>query len=292
MRVFSWNVQGRAQTTLGRQFERVLARSPDLIALQEVTKQTLPDWERGLQRAGFTVLSTVALAGRAYPRPPYSTPPFPLPRAGRDHDHIKRKFFNLCAARHPMSELPGLEFDDPEEREFAFPEKYLAVQVVLDGAAVELHNAHLPPGVSRGVIKVHHFEAIRRRVERDDNLKVLCGDFNAPWSEDAKGPLVDRGRGWPKEVKERWFKAETALFNLSAMSDTYRRTHRGPWESPVSHRTGRAPRLTPHRYDYIFASNALTPTRCTYLSDWLDRDEEGWRASDHAPVEADFVLPG
>jgi endonuclease/exonuclease/phosphatase family metal-dependent hydrolase len=82
------------------------------------------------------------------------------------------------------------------------------------------------------------------------------------------------------------------MFNMRGIPDAYRSANRGPWQSPVSHYTGREPRLTPHRYDYIFASRALTPTRCTYLSDWLDRDGDGWRAGDHAPVEADFQVPG
>ena len=288
MRVFSWNVQGRIPTTLDRQLERVLARCPDLITLQEVTAKTRPLWGAGLTRAGYHVASTEALADEPYPAPPYTTPPFPRPSSGGPRGQIKRKSFNLCAARGPLILLAGLAFPDPDEERLAFPEKYLAVGVDVGCARVELHNAHLPPGVSRGVIKVHHFEAIRRRVESDDNPKVLCGDFNAPWSEDADGPLVDPGRGWPDDIKRRWFEAESALFDMPRMRDAYRAANTGTWRSPVSHFTSE----TPHRYDYIFASDALAPTRCIYLSEWLERDASGWRPGDHAPVEADFELRG
>ncbi len=40
-----------------------------------------------------------------------------------------------------------------------------------------------PHGSGRGVIKMHAFEAIRRRVDADAKYgipTVLCGDFNAP----------------------------------------------------------------------------------------------------------------
>jgi len=53
---------------------------------------------------------------------------------------------------------------------------------------VDVHNAHLPPGATRGVIKVHAFEAIRRRLEASvAHPTVLCGDFNSPSFEGAKG---------------------------------------------------------------------------------------------------------
>lgn len=85
---------------------------------------------------------------------------------------------------------------------FAFPEKYLAAKVIVDGVEIDVHNAHLPPGVSRGLIKVHAFEAIRRRIEADTHVpRVLCGDFNAPVEEDAGGPISQSSGPGPNPTK-------------------------------------------------------------------------------------------
>jgi hypothetical protein len=93
------------------------------------------------------------------------------------------------AARHPIAQLAGLSFEEPDEALYAFPEKYVAGRVAVDGAEVEIHNAHLPPGESRWEIKLHHFEAIRRRADRDTRgPRVLCGDFNGPVERERRGP--------------------------------------------------------------------------------------------------------
>ena len=57
------------------------------------------------------------------------------------------------------------------------------------------------------------------------------------------------------------------------------------------HPTSRgAETLTDHRYDYVFRSKGLTTRSCRYLPEWLDRDQDGGRLSDHAPVEAVLEL--
>lgn len=54
------------------------------------------------------------------------------------------------AARGRIVALPGLAFADPAQARLAFPERYLAVRVVINGMEVDLHNAHLPRGSTRG----------------------------------------------------------------------------------------------------------------------------------------------
>lgn len=289
--IFCWNVQGRVGGTLRRQVDAVVQRKPAIVALQELTTASLPEWERGLGEAGYSVISTVDLVARPYPAPPYPTPPFPPPRKGSVHGHVQRRNFNLSAARHPIKALPGLRFDDPDEALYGFPEKYLATEVEVDGAEVHVHNAHVPHGSGRGVIKVHAFEAIRRRVDADAGRPtVLCGDFNAPWSEDARGPRTGLRRKWPDDVRTRWLEAEAALLSNPRMRDVYRDVHDAEKPFPVSHFTGRKEHLTGHRYDYIFATPELKTESCEYLSDWLDWDESRWRRSDHAPVAAELSL--
>lgn len=287
MKVVSWNVNGRVRQAQSRQLAAVLERDPDVVALQEVTLGNHEPWCEGLSAAGFSVLSTVDLIGLPYPPPEdgaYPSPPFPP----RFKDQIKRKNFNLLAARQPIAALPGLSFADPEEARFAFPEKYLVGRVSIKGRAVEVHNTHLPPGVSRGMVKVHHFETIRRRIDESSGKpRILCGDFNAPVSENAKGPVIQTWGGWPKgEDKKRWTEAETRLLSNPGMRDVYRVVHEGATEFPASHHTG--PKQIPHRYDYIFASKELKPVCCHYMTDWLEGNDERKRLSDHAAVEAEI----
>ncbi len=294
MKLLSCNLSGRIQPTLGRQLVGVLAREPDILALQEVTSGTYAQWCRGLLDAGYSVLANVDLVGLPYPKPPYFSPPFPRKVPGRSIGQvgqINRRYFNLSAARHPIAMLPGLSFEDREEMRFAFPEKYLAAKVIVDGVEIDVHNAHLPPGVSSGLIKVHAFEAIRRRVDADAQIaRVLCGDFNAPVQEDADGPISHSGGPWSESEQERWKLAEKRIVDNPDMRDAYRDVHERGRPLPSSHFTGHVDGGTGHRYDHIFTSPEIHTQSCCYLSEWLEGNEVHGRLSDHAPVEAELSL--
>lgn len=77
MKLLSCNVNGRIEPALGRQLSAVLARQPDILALQEVTLHTYASWCRGLLRAGYSVVANIDLVTLPYPQPPYASPPFP-----------------------------------------------------------------------------------------------------------------------------------------------------------------------------------------------------------------------
>ena len=148
----------------------------------------------------------------------------------------------------------------------------------------------MPPGVSNGLLKVHHFEAIRRRLDRERNRpRILCGDFNAPVDEDQDGPQFDvEGRWsepWLKKDKIRWRDAEWSLLKNPDMRDVYGDVHRAGRRLPASHFTGRGKNRRPHRYDHIFSSQEFEIVDCRYLTGWLDRG-----MSDHAAVEAVLSL--
>ena len=148
---------------------------------------------------------------------------------------------------------------------------------------MDVHNAHLPPRATRGVIKAHAFEAIRRRVDADrGNPTILCGDFNAPWDENGSGPLHWLRRDWGETLNARWVAAERGVIANPDMRDILRDVHDPDKPFPVSHVT----RSKSHRYDYIFATAELKTESCRYLTDWLERDGQNRRLSDHAPVEA------
>lgn len=287
MKLISVNVNGRVRQAAQRQQQALLELNPDVLALQEVTLGSYASWVEALTRAGYSVLSTINLVSLPYPDPPYAAPPFPQEVAGQ----IERKYFNLVASRYPQAPLPGLRFEDPAEARLAFPEKHLATRLIVQGIAVDLHCAHLPPGASRGLIKVHAFEAIRRRIDEDKTRpRILCGDFNAPWDENDGGPMIEATSArWPDEISRRWAAAEGAVLANPEMKDAYRDVHTQGEPLPASHFTGRK---TPkgHRYDYVFRSKEFETQCCRYVASWLARDEDGVRLSDHAPVEAVFKL--
>jgi exodeoxyribonuclease III len=259
MKLISWNVNGRVADACAAQIRTVLGRIPDVIALQELTVTSYPLWCDALLSAGFSVVSTVDLIAV-----PYADP------------SIKRKYFNAIAARGTIAPLRGLDFPDPVEARFAFPEKYVAARVVLEGLEFEVHNAHLPPGSTRGVIKPQAFEAIRRRTDEVTAPHVLCGDFNTPKHEDADGAMTTwapAGRG-----RAYWDAAERGVLENSRLRDAYRVTHPEGDPVAVSHYTG----STPRRYDHIYASRELRVTACRYHETWLGQ------FSDHAAVEAEL----
>ena len=294
MKLLSCNVRGHIQPRLGRQLSAVLARKPDLLALQEVTSGSYVHWCRGLLDAGYSVVANVDLLAAPYPEPPYVSPPFPRRVSGGPIEkvgQINRTYFNLSAARHPIAMLPGLSFEDREERRFAFPEKYLAAKVIVDGVEIDVHNAHVPPGVSRGLIKAHAFEAIRTRIDADTHIpRILCGDFNAPVEEDADGPISQSSGPWSESEQERWRLAEKRIVDSLDMRDVHRDVHERGLPLPFSHFTGHKDGGTGHRYDHIFASPDIYTEGCAYLSEWLQGDDLDPPLSDHAPVEAELSL--
>jgi endonuclease/exonuclease/phosphatase family metal-dependent hydrolase len=260
MKLLSWNVNGRVQAALRSQLDKLLTRTADIVALQEVTPETYVAWCEGLMGEHYSVVSTADLLALPYPDPT-----------------IERRYMNLIAARHPLALLPGLSFDTPDQARIAFPEKYVVTRVTVDGIAIDVHNAHLVPGSTQGIIKVHMFEAIRRRLdEPTTSPRILCGDFNTPRSEDDTS-VTKWARNDP-----RWDRAERSVLEHPELRDVHRELRQAGEPFPASHFTGG----TPRRYDHIYAPRDLLPTACEYLSGWLDSG-----LSDHAPVEAQFALP-
>ena len=274
VKVVSWNVKGGLRgdrSRARRQLELLVERDPDVIALQEITEDNYPAWDAGLRAAGYVLTSGLDLVRAPYPPPPYHPD-------SRTSSQIHRLYFNLIASRTGCEELPGLGWEDPTEAATAFPEKYLAAQIELDGRVVSIHNAHLPPGKTRGIFKVHHFEAIARRIDAETGPTILCGDFNAPLLEDEEGPNVtgrsarDAPRGGWSELYDRWNAAEERVLTHPHLRDAYRAVRKPGDPFPVSHYTGNPSRkMGTKRYDYIFVSEHFETERCIYLTDWLDR---------------------
>jgi endonuclease/exonuclease/phosphatase family metal-dependent hydrolase len=246
---------------------------PDLIALQELRRKRLPEWE-----AHFTRAAT---------------------RTGRRW-HVRhtcdlvgiRTNFLLVASSWPI-----VAVERPHRFEVPFFERVLSATVDVDGRPLELLNTHVPDGEGNGWRKVEHFEGLYRHIARNSEParppRILCGDFNTPrlvrddgyvltsaQREPSGKLIVDRGQR--RDAAER-----SVIVGLSAfdLADVYRDhpaagASSDDWSWVASNGCGR-------RFDHVFASAALRPVACGYLHSWR---EEG--LSDHSPIWAGFDWPG
>jgi exonuclease III len=155
--------------------------APDVVALQEVTVNSLPLWRAALAEAGLTHTVTPLDAGR---------PPKP------------RRLAVLTAARTPLEPLTLPDLPWPER----------AVSTVVDG--VELLNVHSPISPSPGLAKVLTHEALFAYAQARDRI-ALAGDLNTPRRTHEDGTVLtfahtSSGNLRP-ERGERWAAAESAL---------------------------------------------------------------------------------
>jgi endonuclease/exonuclease/phosphatase family metal-dependent hydrolase len=263
MRLLTWNVAGRRGTKIAMQINRVLSRHADVVALQEITTGTSETWRSALGEAGYFVLDTCELLEVPYP------------------GSITRKNANLLASLHPLEQLEGLDFPEPDQAAVAYPEKYVVGRTEIAGVAIDVHNAHLPPGSSRGIVKPHAFEAIRRRVDVPTPCpQILCGDFNTPRSE-THDTITTWGSNHGR-LRDMWDAAERSVLEHPRLRDVHRTLRSVDDAFPVSHVTRGGIR----RYDHVYVNDDLTPTSCLYLTTWMTE-----RLSDHAAVEVNLDLP-
>jgi exonuclease III len=263
VRLISWNVNGRYGHALPRQLAAVRERGADVVALQEVRTESLPVWREGLKHAGLEhvrdssdLVAVPSLSGREY----------------------RRIYFNLIASRWPLRRLPGLQLE--------FPERYLAASVARIGVKFEIHVAHLPPGVTRGLVKVEMFEALYTRLAApSERPRILCGDLNTPRAEHDDGTVEFWGARHPSHT-ERWDNAERSIvlgLGEHDLPDVFRALN-GYAASDASWFARGRGRSWGRRYDHVFASQRLKPTACRYLHAWREQ-----RLSDHSAIEADFA---
>ena len=183
VRVVSWNVAGRVRAQ-PEQAAAIAACDASVVALQEVTRRTLPLWRAALCDMGFVACETSldAISGPVGRRP----------------------LGVLTAARAPLRRLAAPDVPWPER--------------VLCCASddVEVVNVHSPIAPAPDWAKVRTHEAVAAYLEaRGDAPIVLCGDLNTPRRELPDGDVVtfaydSAGRLRP-ERGARWDRAERAL---------------------------------------------------------------------------------
>lgn len=267
IRLISWNVASRKSCS--DQVKELVAQSPDMVALQEVTPTTAELFRKELAKTPLVRI----------------VDSFQLARKGpslRGH----RKYGKLIASRW---DLEGL----PPSTDLVWPERLLSVLVKTPRGVMELHTAYIPPGSSNGWKKVEVLEGIFERLSRRAKLaRILCGDFNTPKEERTDGQVIT----WAQTVKrggnvklgkrgERWDQAERNVLQGLArfdLCDVFRLLHgykAQEFSWYVVRKSGRKGR----RFDHVFASASLKPVACRYLHTFREK-----RLSDHSPIEVCF----
>jgi exonuclease III len=261
IRLITWNVAGRS-ARLPEQAAALAQRAPEIVALQEVTRRTLPLWSHAFELMGLTHI-----------------------RASAAGNGTARRTLVLVGARGRLEDA---------ERPLALPRTESAVSALAhtSGGELEIHCVHVP-NAANGWVKVQTLQAVRRGLEVPGRApRALCGDLNIPRRELQDGTTISfardsRGRLRPERGSE-WDCAELAVVpGLSEVGyrDAYRTLHgygsRSPswtWRTIAGHDGG-------WRLDHIFVSAEVLPVACRYHHEWR---EQG--LSDHSALEADLEL--
>lgn len=265
VRVITWNV-ARRRSVLVEQATALAGREPGVVALQEVTRQTLPLWRHALP-----------LIGLAHVRSSFDTALAPSPAA-------RRRTGVMLASRTPLHDV---------ERALSvpWPETALWAAAETSTGPVEVLCVHVP-NANNGIIKPQTLKAIRDDLAgARPTARVVCGDLNTPRRELPTGEVVsfarDRyGRLRPERGAD-WDAAELGVvpgLRDLGYRDAYRSLHgygradpSWTWQRIAGHGGG-------WRIDHIFGSAELQPTSCLYHHSWRERG-----LSDHSALEADFA---
>lgn len=284
MRVVSWNVAGRSDgpraRALAAQAAAVADERPDVVALQEVTRETEPAWQAALAEIGLE----------------YVTSSTSLLRPGR-------RYANLLAARWPLQ--PGGGADEPE---LDFPEKLLAATLTAPELELEVHVFHAPTGVGSGWGKIRALEALHRRLTTPATLpRFVCGDFNTPqvdrpgarpvtFAQDAAtGDLRPKPERWYRKIEPdvpwdpvRWDRAERQVLECDGtdLVDAFRALH--PQRSEATWVWRGRGREIGRRFDHVFVSPEIDVTSLAYRHEWRE-PVDGRRLSDHSGVVVDVA---
>lgn len=262
LRIISWNIAHRVGCVKA-QAHALLSRSPDLVALQEVTSSIVDILTHTLKEGG--------LVHSVYSNPPSKTGP--------------QSYGVFIASRFPIELLTP----------FSIPwdEKALSVRVSGSEHTLEFHTVHVPNGSGNKWIKIETLEGIYEGLAKHSHVpRVLCGDLNTPQLECATGEVIT----WAQKIApdgtirtksrirggsgSRWDNGERQILAGLAefgLRDVYRSLH-GYDIQEFSWALNRKEKSIRRRFDHIFAS--LLPVECIYLHPWREA-----KLSDHSPIE-------
>jgi len=268
IRLITWNVARRSSRLVG-QATALAERDPDVVALQDLTRKTLPLWRHAFELMGLAHVSASAVGGDT---------------TGEDSG---RRTLVMVASRVALEDV-----DQP----LSVPRSESAVSVLVYASSgpLEVHCVHVP-NAANGWVKVETLQALRRGLGTPGHVpRVLCGDLNTPRRELPDGTTISfacdsRGRLRTERGPE-WDAAELGVvpgLRDLGYRDAYRTLHgyesRAPswtWKTIAGHNGG-------WRLDHTFVSAALLPRACQYHHEWR---EQG--LSDHSALETDLELRG
>jgi len=257
VRVVTWNVAGRVRLQ-PEQAAVIAACEADVVALQEVTRRTLPLWRAAFARIGFDG--------------------FACSLDAMDSVSGRRLLGVVTAARAPLWRLAS-------PPDVPWPERVLCCA----SAGVEVVNVHSPIAPAPDWAKVRTHEAVAAYLAtRDGTPIVLCGDLNTPRRELADGEVVsfayDSAGRLRAERGERWDRAERALVSGLRRDhgwvDAFRSLHgygerHASWTFPED-RGG-------WRLDHVLV-HGLRPVASAYAHDWRRAG-----LSDHSALVCDLA---
>jgi endonuclease/exonuclease/phosphatase family metal-dependent hydrolase len=265
LRLITWNV-ARRTSRLVDQATALASREPDVVALQEVTRQTVPLW-----RSVFVRLGLVHIRASLDAADPARVP------ASRRVTGV------MLASRSPLRHAW-------QPLAMPWPETALSALADTDRGALEIHCVHVP-NAANGLVKVDSLRAIRRGLAgAKPARRVLCGDLNTPRRERPDGQVISfardsRGRLRPERGAD-WDAAELGVvpgLRDLGYGDAYRSLHgyaspepSWTWKQIAGHGGG-------WRIDHIFTSQ-LRPIACAYHHAWRDQG-----LSDHSALETDLA---
>ena len=264
IRLITWNVARRTSRLLD-QATAVAKREPDVVALQEVTRRTLPLWRHAFDLMGLAHVRASAVGGNA---------------AGGGWG---RRTLVIIASRVALED---------GDRPLVVPRRESALSVLAHTTSgpLELHCVHVP-NAANGWVKVETLQALRRGLGTPSRApRVLCGDLNTPRRELPDGTAISFARDSPGPLRPDrgpdWDAAELGVvpgLRDLGYRDAYRTLHgyesRSPswtWKTIAGHNGG-------WRLDHTFLSPALLPRACHYHHEWR---EQG--LSDHSALETDL----
>lgn len=274
-RLITWNVAGRG-SRVRDQLVYLRSRSPDVVALQEVTPSTSGAVIDGLEDVVGLGNSTWSMA----PDPEVSS--------------RRRSLGVLIASRQPIEGRASHPIASP------WTDKTLSVEVRLHDDLVDLHTVHVPPGSSNGWVKIDVLEAVGSALRRpSSNPVILAGDLNTPKVELTSGEVVTWAQRRSREGEwvvrrrfrggsgERWDRAERGLLrgrSEHGLRDALR-SHHGHELQEASWVLRRGDREWRRRFDHILVSDAIEIERIAY-----DHEPREDGLSDHSPLEMDFEI--
>jgi endonuclease/exonuclease/phosphatase family metal-dependent hydrolase len=288
--VMSLNVRKGGPLILSRVIDHIQDSAVDLCGFQEIRASTVGNWRASLERAGYAVADTFALAREH----------------GVPHPSAMREDGLLIASRWPVRALK------PNRIAIAWPERLLSVVVKHPAQAFEFHTTHVPNGSRSKKLykkedptpardslekKIDTLEAIFRALTRGKLPRVLAGDFNEPFSESPNGAIQYYQHECPAGLRtifeDRWRDAAHSVFRgLSAhgVQDAFRTKHghgkaAHSWETNPKQDEDGIPITAPNLYrlDHLFASTEFTIETCDY-----DHSFRGKGLSDHAAIYAEL----